>query len=178
MDCIYLSRLFGFQRRVLVFSNGWINRRVADDVRCHDAYCDVIVISWDTIIKLCHVIRPQGSGGRWLLEGCLMDRNYTVSRNYTVLFLSRDVKKQNSVNTYLWLTVSKSKFRKRVLFWMWPHHGKAVKSLCGLCLTNWFVSNKSRGKMVVIFQMTFTNLHRWKPSYLYSSFTEFCSLWQ
>ena len=65
-----------------------------------------------TIIKLCcYVIR-------------------SVSHNYTVLFLSHDVK-NTKFNQYLpvdlkSLNVSKSRFRKPVMFWRWHHHGVAL----------------------------------------------------
>ena len=55
---------------------------------------------------------------------------WTVSRNYTVLFLSRDVK-NTKFNQYLpvdltSLNVSNSRFRKPVMFWRWRHQGVAL----------------------------------------------------
>ena len=52
---------------------------------------------------------------------------WTVSRNYTVLLLSRDVK-NTKFNQYLpvdltSLNVSNSRFRKPVMFWRWRRHG-------------------------------------------------------
>ena len=54
---------------------------------------------------------------------------WTVSRNYTVLFLSRDVRNAK-FNQYLpvdltSLNVSHSRFRKPVMFWRWRRHGVA-----------------------------------------------------
>ena len=74
--------------------------------------------------------RPPGwlqvSPGRRLPEGDLV----TVSRNYTVLFLSRDVK-NTKFNQYLpvdltSLNVSNSRFGKPVMFWRWRRHGVAL----------------------------------------------------
>ena len=58
------------------------------------------------------------------------DLPWTVSRNYTVLFLSRDVK-NIKFNQYLpmdltLLNVSNSRFRKPVMFWRWRRHGVAL----------------------------------------------------
>ena len=59
-----------------------------------------------------------------------LDVGWTISRDYTVLFLSRDVK--NIIfNKYLpliltLLNVCNSSFRKLVLFWMLHHHGMAL----------------------------------------------------
>ena len=54
---------------------------------------------------------------------------WNVSRNYTVLFLSRDVKSikfnQYLLVVFMSLNMSNSTFRKLVLFWMW-HHGRAL----------------------------------------------------
>ena len=55
---------------------------------------------------------------------------WTVSRNYTVLILSRDIK-NTKFNQYLpvdltSLNVSNSRFRKPVMFWRWRHHGVAL----------------------------------------------------
>ena len=52
---------------------------------------------------------------------------WTISCNYTVLFLSRDVKNTN-FNQYLpvdltSLNESNSRFRKPVMFWRWRRHG-------------------------------------------------------
>ena len=52
---------------------------------------------------------------------------WTISRNYTVLFLSRDVK-NTKFNQYLpvdltSLKVSNSRFRKPAMFWRWRRHG-------------------------------------------------------
>ena len=85
-------------------------------------------------------------GGRGLPSGDLVDRItsavrpaaadspreiwWTVSRNYTVLFLSRYVKNKKN-NQYLpadltSLNVSNSRFRKSVMFWRWRCHGGAL----------------------------------------------------
>ena len=90
------------------------------------------------MIKLCcYVIRstrspegsprPPGSPGRGLPEGDLVDR---ITYNYTVLFLSRDVK-NTKLNQYFpvdltSLNVSNSRFRKPVMFWRWRRHGVAL----------------------------------------------------
>ena len=55
---------------------------------------------------------------------------WTVSRNYTVLILSRDMK-NTKFNQYLpvdltSLNVSNSRYRKPVMFWRWRHHGVAL----------------------------------------------------
>ena len=55
---------------------------------------------------------------------------WTVSRNYKVLFLSRDVK-NTKFNQYLPVdltsfNVSNSSFQKPVMFWRWCHHGVAL----------------------------------------------------
>ena len=55
---------------------------------------------------------------------------WTISRNYTVLFLSRDVK-NTKFNQYLpvdltSLNVSNSRFRKPAIFWRWRRHGVAL----------------------------------------------------
>ena len=55
---------------------------------------------------------------------------WTVSRNFTVLFLSRDVKNTKFIQ-YLpvdltSLNVSNSRFRKPVMFWRWRRHGVAL----------------------------------------------------
>ena len=55
---------------------------------------------------------------------------WTVSRNYTVLFLSRDVK-NTKFNQYLHVdltshNVSNSRFRKPVMFWRWRRYGVAL----------------------------------------------------
>ena len=55
---------------------------------------------------------------------------WTVSRNYTVLFLSREVKNAK-FNQYLpvlltSLSVLDSIFRELVMFWMWRHHEMAL----------------------------------------------------
>ena len=86
--------------------------------------CIIIFRNWLKLIKL--YIPRKVSGPR-------ADRRsdpvwWTVSRNYTVLFLSRDVKNTKSINIYRWSWrrfVSNSRFRKLVLFWMWRHHGRA-----------------------------------------------------
>ena len=55
---------------------------------------------------------------------------WTVSRNYTVLFLSRDVKntKFNQYLPVLWASLNgwDSRFRKFVMFWMWRDHDMAL----------------------------------------------------
>ena len=55
---------------------------------------------------------------------------WTVSRNYIVLFLSRDVKntKFNQYSTVFWrrFNVSASRFRKLAMFWIWRHHDMAM----------------------------------------------------
>ena len=75
-----------------------------------------------TIIKLCcyTALAADSTGKIW----------WTVSRNYTVLFLSRDVK-NTKFNQYLpmdltSLIVSNSRFRKPVMFWRWRRHGVAL----------------------------------------------------
>ena len=55
---------------------------------------------------------------------------WTVSRNNTVLFLSRDAK-NTKFNQYLpvdltALNVSNLRFRKPVMFWRWRRHGVAL----------------------------------------------------
>ena len=55
---------------------------------------------------------------------------WTLSRNYTVLFLSRDVK-NTKFNQYLSvdltsLNMSNSTIRKPVMFWRWRRHGVAL----------------------------------------------------
>ena len=60
----------------------------------------------------------------------LMEIWWTVSRNYTVLFLSHDVK-NTKFNQYLLMILTSlnmwdSKFRKLVMFWMWCHHDMAL----------------------------------------------------
>ena len=61
---------------------------------------------------------------------------WTVSRYYTVLFLSRDVK-NTKFNQYLpvlltSLNVPYSRFRKFVMFWMWRHHDMTLwRHSCG-----------------------------------------------
>ena len=96
-------------------------------------WSDVRYTPVDIIIKLCcYVIlstrSPSGvSGGRrWLPREIW----WTVSCNYTVLFLSCDVK-NTKFNQYLpvdlmSLNVSNSRFRKPVMFWKWHHHGVAL----------------------------------------------------
>ena len=55
---------------------------------------------------------------------------WIVSRNYTVLFLSRDVKNAkfnpNLPVDLTSLNMSNSRFRKSVMFWRWHHHGVAL----------------------------------------------------
>ena len=55
---------------------------------------------------------------------------WSVSRNYRILFLSRDVK-NTKFNQYLpedltSLNVFNSRFRKPVMFWRWRYHGVAL----------------------------------------------------
>ena len=91
------------------------------------------------IIKLCcYVIRstrsPEGSPRPpgWPAPAADSAREiwWTVSRNYTLLFLSRVVK-NTKFNQYLpvdltSLNVSNSRFRKPVMFWRWRRHGVAL----------------------------------------------------
>ena len=98
---------------------------------------DILLNSWeisqDIIIKLCcYVIRstrsPEGSPRAAAVSP--RDIWWTVSRNYTVLFLSRDAK-NTKFNQYLpvdltSLNVSNSRFRKPVMFWRWRRHGVAL----------------------------------------------------
>ena len=63
----------------------------------------------------------------WLAADSLREIWWTISRNYTVLFFSRDVK-NTKFNQYLpvdlmSLNVSNSRFRKPVMFWTKRHHG-------------------------------------------------------
>ena len=96
----------------------------------------------DMIIKLCcYMIRSTRSpeGSPWPLGWPAVSPAatdspreiwWTVSCNYTFLFLSRDVK--NTIfNQYLpadltSLNVSNSRFRKSVMFWRWRRHGVAL----------------------------------------------------
>ena len=81
----------------------------------------------DIIIKLCCCVnsrshRPGLTCGREIW--------WTVSRNFTVLFLSHDIK-NTKFNQYLpvdltSLNVSNSRFLKPVMFWRWRHHGVAL----------------------------------------------------
>ena len=87
------------------------------------------------MIKLCcYVIRstrhPEGSQWPppWSAPAADPPRDvwWTASRNYTVLFLSRDVK-HTEFNQYIpvllsSLSMSDSRFRKLVMLWMWRHH--------------------------------------------------------
>ena len=71
-------------------------------------------------------VGAPGQPGCGLPEGDLVD----ASCNYTVLFLSLDVK-NTKFNQYLpvdltSLNVSNSRFRKPVMFWRWRRHGVAL----------------------------------------------------
>ena len=79
------------------------------------------MIWYDMIIKLCcYVIRSTRSPEIW----------WTVPRDYTVLFLSRDVK-NTKFNQYLPVDLtsfneSNSRFRKPLMIWRWRLHGVAL----------------------------------------------------
>ena len=75
---------------------------------------------------------------------------WTVSRNYTVLFLSRDVK-NTKFNQYLpvdltSLNMPNSRFRKRVMFWRWRRQYLPVD------LTSLNVSNSRFPKPVMFWK--------------------------
>ena len=92
------------------------------------------------MIKLCTYVilslrHPEGSQ---CLPDCrsapaadiLKDVWWTVSCNYTILFLSPDVKNTIYIQ-YLsmvltLLNMSDSRFRKLIMLWMWRHHGMAL----------------------------------------------------
>ena len=97
--------------------------------------CMEVIYKGKLIIKLCcYVIRstrsPEESPrppGWPVAADSPREIWWTVSRNYTVLFLSRDVK-NTKFNQYLpvdltSLNVSNSRFRKPVMFWRWRRHG-------------------------------------------------------
>ena len=65
---------------------------------------------------------------------------WTISRNYTVLFSSRDAKntkfKQYLLVDLTSLNVPNSRFQKPVMFWRWRHHG--IVTSRRWYLTQWF----------------------------------------
>ena len=80
----------------------------------------------------------QTSQRESLAADFLRDVWWIVSRNYTVLSLSCDIK-HTKFNQYLpvdltSLDVSNSRFWKPVMFWRWRHHGVATRkrSICVL----------------------------------------------
>ena len=80
-------------------------------------------LGFSTKIKLCCYVMRSTRSPSWEIW-------WTVSRNYTVLFLSLDVK-NTKFNQYLpvdltSLNVSNSRFRKPVMFRRWRRHGVAL----------------------------------------------------
>ena len=99
-------------------------------VKCMSAFSSTLCLR--IIIKLCcYVIRSTRSPERSApAADSPREIWWTVSRNYIVLFLSRDVK-NTKFNQYLpadltSLNVSNSSFRKSVMFWRWRCHGVAL----------------------------------------------------
>ena len=88
-------------------------------------YNDKTVLLRDTVHQISRGESAAGADLRSRAADSPREIWWTVSHNYTVLFLSRHVKKQNSINIYPSLILSNSIFRKPVMFLRWRHHGVA-----------------------------------------------------